>query len=192
VDRGAVDYIEAAIWFTDLRGFTHSSEQSPIPEVLADLNGWFGIVGDVVEKHGGEVLKFIGDAVLAIFPISDGQNSRVACANALAAAQEFCSRTEAENERRRSAGGSPLMHSLSLHFGEVAYGNVGASRRLDFTVIGPAVNRASRLLDLGKHLDRPIIISQVFAGELERPLAELGYHRLRGIDQPQQVFTLPE
>jgi len=192
VDRGAVDYIEAAIWFTDLRGFTHSSEQSPIPEVLADLNGWFGIVGDVVEKHGGEVLKFIGDAVLAIFPISDGQNSRAACANALAAAQEFCSRTEAENERRRSAGGSPLMHSLSLHFGEVAYGNVGASRRLDFTVIGPAVNRASRLLDLGKHLDRPIIISQVFAGELERPLAELGYHRLRGIDQPQQVFTLPE
>jgi adenylate cyclase len=192
VDRGAVDFIEAGIWFTDLRGFTLMSEQSPIPDVLADLNGWFGIVGDVVEKHGGEVLKFIGDAVLAIFPTSATQNSKAACASALAAAQEFCSRTEVENELRRSAGGSPLMHSLSLHFGEVAYGNVGASRRLDFTVIGPAVNRASRLLDLAKHLDRPIIISQVFARELERPLEDLGYHHLRGIHHPQQVFTLPE
>jgi adenylate cyclase len=192
VDRGAVDFIEAAIWFTDLRGFTHLSEQSPIPDVLADLNGWFGIVGDVVEKHGGELLKFIGDAVLAIFPTSAEQNSKAACASALAAAQEFCSRTEMENELRRSAGASPLMHSLSLHFGEVAYGNVGASHRLDFTVIGPAVNRASRLLDLAKYLDRQVIISQVFARELERSLADLGHHHLRDIHDPQQVFTLPE
>lgn len=192
VDRGAVEFIEAAIWFTDLRGFTRLSEHSPIPDVLADLNAWFGIIGEVVEAHGGEVLKFIGDAVLAIFPTSPEQDSTAVCRNALAAAREFCLRTDAENKTRISAGNMPLTHGLSLHFGEVAYGNVGASHRLDFTVIGPAVNRASRLLDLAKQLDRKVIVSRVFARELDQPLADLGRHRLRGIDRPQQVFTLPE
>jgi adenylate cyclase len=189
VDRGAVEIIEAAIWFTDLRGFTRLSEHSPIPDVLADLNSWFGIIGDVVELHGGEVLKFIGDSVLAIFPTSSEQNSMSACQSALAAAQAFCLRTDAENEVRRSVGRAPLMHSLSLHFGELAYGNVGASHRLDFTVIGPAVNRASRLLDLAKQLDRQVVVSRVFARELDQPLADLGRHHLRGVDRPQQVFA---
>ncbi|UVF21036.1 adenylate/guanylate cyclase domain-containing protein [Microvirga terrae] len=189
VDRGAVEFIEAAIWFTDLRGFTSLSEHSPIPDVLADLNLWFGIIGDVVEAHGGEVLKFIGDSVLAIFPTSPEQNGTSACRSALAAAQEFCSRTEIENGVRGSASRAPLTHSLALHFGEVAYGNVGASHRLDFTVIGPAVNRASRLLDLAKQLDRQVLMSRVFARELGQPLVDLGRHRLRGVDRPQQVFA---
>jgi adenylate cyclase len=189
VDRGAVELIEAAIWFTDLRGFTRLSEHSPIPDVLADLNSWFGIIGEVVEAHGGEVLKFIGDSVLAIFPTSSEQNSRLACRSALAAAQEFCLRTNAGNELRRSLGRAPLMHGLSLHFGEVAYGNVGAPHRLDFTVIGPAVNRASRLLDLAKQLDRQVIVSRVFAQKLDQPLVDLGRHHLRDIDRPQQVFA---
>jgi adenylate cyclase len=192
VDRGAVELIEAAIWFTDLRGFTRLSEHSAIPDVLADLNSWFGIIGEVVEAHGGEVLKFIGDSVLAIFPISSEQNSMSACQSALAAAQEFRLRTDAGNELRRSFGRVPLMHSLSLHFGKVAYGNVGAPHRLDFTVIGPAVNRASRLLDLAKQLDRQVIVSRVFAQELNQPLVDLGRHHLRGIDRPQQVFALLE
>ncbi len=189
VDRGAVELIEAAIWFTDLRGFTHRSEHSPIPDVLADLNSWFGIIGEVVEAHGGEVLKFVGDSVLAIFPTSCEQNSMSACRNALAAAQEFCLRTDAENELRRPAGRAPLTHGLALHFGEVAYGNVGAPHRLDFTVIGPAVNRASRLLDLAKKLDRKVVVSRVFAREVDQPLADLGRHHLRGVDRPQQVFA---
>jgi adenylate cyclase len=189
VDRGAMEIIEAAIWFTDLRGFTRLSEHSPIPDVLADLNSWFGIIGEVVEAHGGEVLKFIGDSVLAIFPTSTEQNSMSACRSALAAAQEFCLRTETENENRRSVGRAPLTHSLSLHFGEVAYGNVGASHRLDFTVVGPAVNRASRLLDLAKQLDRTVVVSRVFAREVDQPLIDLGRHHLRGVDRPQQVFA---
>lgn len=86
VDRGAVEMIEAAIWFADLRGFTLLSERSPIPDVLAHLNAWFGTIGEVVEAHGGEVLKFMGDAVLAIFPISAGQDRAAACRKALAAA----------------------------------------------------------------------------------------------------------
>jgi adenylate cyclase len=90
------------------------------------------------------------------------------------------------------SGGTPLLHSLSLHFGEVAYGNVGASHRLDFTVIGPAVNRASRLLDLAKQIDQKVVVSRVFARELDHPLVDLGRHQLRGIEHPQQVFTLPD
>ena len=192
VDRGAVERIEAAIWFADLRGFTLLSERSPIPEVLDHLNAWFGIIGEVVEAHGGEVLKFIGDAVLAIFPTWAGRDRAAACRKALAAAQAFGRRSEAENARRRSSGGAPLLHGLALHVGEVAYGNVGAPHRLDFTVIGPAVNRASRLLDLAKRLDRPVIVSRAFAREVDQPFVDLGRHRLRGVEHPQQVFTLPE
>jgi adenylate cyclase len=192
VDRGAVEMIEAAIWFSDLRGFTLLSERSPIPEVLAHLNAWFGIVGEVVEAHGGEVLKFIGDAVLAIFPTSGGHDRRAACRKALAAAQEFCRRTDAENVLRLSSGGPPLAHGLALHVGEVAYGNVGASHRLDFTVIGPAVNRASRLLDLAKRLDRQVLVSQAVAREVDQPLIDLGRHPLRDVEKPQRVFSLPE
>jgi adenylate cyclase len=192
VDRGAVEMIEAAVWFADLRGFTLLSEQSPIPEVLAHLNAWFGIIGEVVEAHGGEVLKFIGDAVLAIFPTSAGHGRMAACRKALAAAQEFCRRSEAENDLRRSAGTAALVHGLALHVGEVAYGNVGAPHRLDFTVIGPAVNRASRLLYLAKRLDQQVLDSHALAREVSQPLVDLGRHQLRDVERPQRVFTLPK
>jgi len=192
VDRGAVEMIEAAIWFADLRGFTLLSEQSPIPEVLAYLNAWFGTVGEVVEAHGGEVLKFIGDAVLAIFPTSAEHGRVAACRKALAAAQEFGRRTDAENDLRRSAGTAALVHGLALHVGEVAYGNVGAPHRLDFTVIGPAVNRASRLLDLAKRLDQQVLVSHALAREVSQPLEDLGRHQLRDVERPQRVFTLPK
>lgn len=191
VDRGAVEMIEAAIWFADLRGFTLLSERSPIPDVLAHLNAWFGTIGEVVEAHGGEVLKFMGDAVLAIFPISAGQDRAAACRKALAAAQEFCGRTEIENDLRRTSGTSPVTHGLALHFGAVAYGNVGASHRLDFTVIGPAVNRASRLLDLAKRLDQQVLVSHALAKEVDQPLVNLGRHNLRDVEHPQRIFTLP-
>jgi adenylate cyclase len=192
VDRGEVEMIEAAILFADLRGFTLLSERLPIPEVLANLNAWFGTVGEVVEAHGGEVLKFIGDAVLAIFPTSDEHDRTAACRKALAAAQEFCKRAEAENVLRRSSGNPPLAHGLALHVGEVAYGNVGAPHRLDFTVIGPAVNRASRLLDLAKRLDQQVLVSHALTRELDQPLVDLGRHQLRDVEKPQRVFTLPE
>jgi adenylate cyclase len=192
VDRGAVEMIEAAIWFADLRGFTLMSERSPIPEVLAHLNAWFGLIGEVVEAHGGEVLKFIGDAVLAIFPTSPGQDRTVVCRRAVAAAQEFRRRTEAENALRRASSRPVLIHGLALHVGEVAYGNVGAAHRLDFTVIGPAVNRASRLLELAKGLERQVLVSRAVAREADQPLVDLGRHLLRDVEHPQQVFTLPE
>jgi adenylate cyclase len=190
VDRGGFELIEAAIWFADLRGFTLLSERSAIPEVLAHLNAWFGTIGEVVEAHGGEVLKFIGDAVLAIFPTSAERDRAAACRKALAAAQDFCRRSEAENALRRSLGTPPLIHRLAVHVGEVAYGNVGAPHRLDFTVIGPAVNRASRLLELAKGLDRQVLVSYALAREVDQPLIDLGRHRLRDVEQLQRVFTV--
>jgi adenylate cyclase len=192
VDRGSAERIEAAIWFADLRGFTLFSEQSPIPEVLALLNAWFGTIGEVVEAHSGEILKFMGDSVLAIFPTSADQDRATACRKAMAAAQEFCRRNDAENDRRISSGLPPVTHGLALHVGEVAYGNVGASRRLDFTVIGPAVNQASRLLHLAKRLNREVLISSALAKEVDEPLVALGRYRLRDIKQVQRVYTLPE
>jgi adenylate cyclase len=137
------------------------------------------------------VLKFIGDAVLAIFPTSVERDRMTACRKALAAAQEFGRRTDAENDLRRSAGTAALVHGLALHVGEVAYGNVGAPHRLDFTVIGPAVNRASRLLDLAKRLDQQVLVSHALAREVSQPLVDLGCHQLRDVERPQRVFTLP-
>src|SRR5215213_8628966 len=168
VERGQVELIEAALWFADLRGFTRLSEEAPLGEVLGTLNAAFDILVEVVEAHGGEVLKFIGDAVLAIFPTSAGHDRMAACRKALAAAQEFCHRSEAENVLRRASGNPPLEHGLALHVGEVAYGNVGAPHRLDFTVIGPAVNRASRLLDLAKRLERQVLVSDAVALEVDQ------------------------
>lgn len=110
----------------------------------------------------------------------------------MAAAQEFFRRNDAENDRRRSSGLPPVTHGLALHVGEVAYGNVGASRRLDFTVIGPAVNQASRLLHLAKRLNREVLISSALAKEVDEPLVALGRYRLRDIKQVQRVYTLPE
>lgn len=183
VDRGEVEQIEAAIWFADLSGFTRLSEEVPIGEVITTLNAWFEVIGEVIEAEGGEILKFIGDSVLAIFPTGTDRDRISACRQALAAAEEVCRRIDAADRSRAFA--------LALHFGEVAYGNVGAAHRLDFTVIGPAVNRASRLQDVAKHLGQRVILSRAFAKGIDRPLIDLGRHSLRDVDHPQQVFALP-
>jgi adenylate cyclase len=188
VQQGDVEQIEAAIWFADLRGFTALSETRPTSQVLEILNEWFGIAGEIIAAHGGEILKFMGDAVLAIFPTSIDQDRQTACRKAMAAAEEFSQRTEAANVRRRSRGAPQVAHALVLDVGELAYGNVGAAHRMDFTVIGPAVNRASRLLHLAKRLKRPVLVSAAVAGELETPLRDLGFHELRDVAVRQRVF----
>jgi adenylate cyclase len=186
VDRGAVEPIEAAIWFVDMSGFTRLSEEVPIAEVIATLNAWFEIIGEVIEAEGGEILKFIGDSVLAIFPTGPGRDRAAACRQAFAAAEEFCRRIDAAE---RDPEARSRAFSLALHFGELAYGNVGAAHRLDFTVIGPAVNRASRLQEVAKRLGRRVILSRAFAQEIDRPLVDLGRHALRDVDNPQQVYA---
>jgi adenylate cyclase len=191
IERGQVERIEAALWFTDLRGFTRFSEETLLTEVLASLNAWFEIMVEVIEAGGGEVSKFIGDAVLAVFPIGATRDRRQACRDAFAAAQAFGQRTDVANGERIRQGRMPLAFGLALHCGEVAYGNVGAPRRLDFTVMGPAVNRASRLLDLAKRLQRRMVVSGVVAECIDAPLVDLGLHDLRDVPEAQEVFTLP-
>lgn len=192
VERGAFEFIEAAILFADLRGFTQLSERSLIPEVLNHLNEWFGSIGDVLDANGGEILKFIGDAVLAIFPTSPDCSRMQACYKALTATREISRQSKVANVERASRGKPVLLHRLSLHVGEVAYGNIGAARRLDFTVIGPAVNRAGRLLELAKRVERDVVVSRAFASEIDEPLVDLGSFRLRGVPQRQRVYTLQE
>jgi len=185
IERGTFDRVEAALWFADLRGFTRLSETAPVSEVIGRLNAWLEAMVEVIANHDGEVLKFLGDGLLAIFPTSSERPPAQACADALAAALAVSSARGAQSGAARSD------HVLALHYGEVAYGNVGAPRRLDFTVIGPAVNRAARLQELAKRLDRTAVASRAFAQTLGQPLEDLGTYRLRGILKAQRVFGLP-
>jgi adenylate cyclase len=166
------------------------AERDSIEDVIAALNDWLEIIVEIVETHGGEVLKFIGDAALAIFPTAPDRGRDRVCAEALEAAESACARTDALNASRAASGQEALDFGLALHFGEVAYGNIGAPRRLDFTVIGPAVNRASRLQELAKQLGRRVLISWELARSVERGLVSLGEHPLRDIDKSQEVFGL--
>jgi adenylate cyclase len=186
IERGGYETIEAALWLADLRGFTRMSETRSSGEVIAALNAWLDTMVTIIQEHDGEVLKFIGDAVLAIFPRNDRRGLREACADAMAAAVAFSQATDTDPP---SPAGR-LDFGLGLHVGEVAYGNIGAARRLDFTVIGPAVNRAARLQEIAKRLGRRIVTSGPFAKMIDAPLVELGRFELRGIERPQRVFGL--
>jgi adenylate cyclase len=178
LDRGDVERIEAAIWFCDLRGFTAWSDVAPLDEIISRLNEWFDRLAEPLARHGGEILKFMGDGMLAIFP-GDRQD---ACRRALAAAREAVV----------SVGemSPPMPFGLALHVGEVAFGNVGSRTRLDFTVIGPTVNHAARLQELTKALHRTVLASGAFAAWIEQELLPLGRHVLRDVAEPEDVYTI--
>ncbi len=192
VKRGDGATIAAALWYCDLRGFTGMSEALPRDEVIATLNDWFGAMAAPVHAHGGEVLKFIGDAMLAIFPIADDLDRDRACHTALDAAQAALAGLDQLNAGRIEAGKAPLAMGLALHMGAVMYGNIGAPDRLDFTVIGPAVNLVSRLEGLCASLGQRLVASARFASPCGSRLRPIGRHALRGIAEPEEVFTLPE
>jgi adenylate cyclase len=183
--------IAAALLFADLRGFTEMSEREPPEKVIGALDAWFDRIAGAVHAFGGEVLKFIGDGVLAIFPVADG-SPRPACAaalNAVVAARAGMARL---NERRGEEGEAPLAFGAALHLGEILWGNIGAANRLDFTAIGPSVNLVSRLEGLCKPLGQTALVSGALAAQIETPLTPLGSHALRGVASPCPVFALPE
>jgi adenylate cyclase len=192
VKRGDVDSIAAALWYCDLRGFTEMSEELPPDEVVLLLNEYFDCMSGPVHRHGGEVLKFIGDAILAIFPIQDDLDRDRACLTALKAAQEALADLAALNARRRGEKRPPLEVGIALHAGTVMYGNVGAADRLDFTVTGPAVNLVSRIETLCRDLGYPLLASARFASPCGSVLRSIGMHRMRGLSAPVEIFTLPE
>ncbi len=189
--RGVGETIQAALLFADLRGFTALSETSPPEAVISALDAWFDRVAGAVHAFGGEVLKFMGDGVLAIFPVA-GATPRGACSsalNAVAAARAGMAHLDAA---RRREGLAPLPFGAALHLGEILWGNVGAADRLDFTAIGPAVNLVSRLEGLCRPLGKAVLISGAFAAETRAALIPLGEHPLRGIAKPCAIFTLAE
>lgn len=190
VVRGQAESIRAAVWFSDLADFTRISDETPPDEMLALLNDYAGCLTDAVRAHGGQVLKFIGDGILAIF--RDDAQSR-ACAHALDAAHQAARDVRSLNEERRAAGLPCTAFTLALHFGDLLYGNFGSRTRLDFTVLGPAVNEASRIAEMCRSLDQRVIVSSAFANAAENHRAELvslGRYALKGVSRPQELFTL--
>jgi len=189
--RGMGETIEAALLFADLRGFSALSESAPPSAVIAALDAWFDRIAGAVHAFGGEVLKFMGDGVLAIFPLLGGPAGRAcdAALKAVAAARAGMALLDAARERE---GLSPLPFGVALHLGPMLWGNIGAADRLDFTAIGPAVNLVSRLQDLCRPLDRAVLISGAFAAETSMALVPLGTHALRGVAAPCAVFTLAD
>lgn len=188
---GDVKQIQAALWFSDLRGFTTLSSQLTSAELVATLNDYFGAISPALAAHGGEVLKYIGDAILAVFPIRAGREAAAACADAVAAAVAACDSLQTLNTKRQSGGRAPLDHGIGLHFGEAEYGNIDAPGRLDFTVIGRDVNLASRIEGLCGKLGQRVLLSQRMAEQVPgRAVQAIGSFELKGIEGAQQVFAL--
>src|SRR6185312_11672476 len=191
LSRDIGETIQAALLYADLRGFTALSEASPPAMVIAALDAWFDRIAGAVHAFGGEVLKFIGDGILAIFPVT-GAAPRGACEAALRAVTAARAGMAHLDSERSKQGLPPLPFGAALHLGEMLWGNIGAADRLDFTAIGPAVNLVSRLEGLCRPLGRTVLVSGAVAAEVTTPLTPLGEHRLRGIADPCAVFTLPE
>lgn len=191
ITLGSSRSIEAVIFFCDLRGFTASSETLNREALLSLLNDFFACMVGPVHAAGGEVLKYMGDGMLAIFPLGDGDTA-AACATALRAARSAAESLAAVSRQRLEAGRPEARAGIALHVGTVLYGNIGAEDRLDFTVIGRAVNWASRIESLSGGLGEPILTSSVFADFCGEPLRSVGTHRLRGVAEPQEVFAPAE
>jgi adenylate cyclase len=186
--RGVADRIDAVIWFSDLRGFTRITDSTP-EQIIPLLNDYADVIVSAIHAHSGDVLKLIGDGILAIF--TAGNRAR-ACAAALAAATEARSKVTTLNARRAHAALPVTDMYVGLHIGEVFYGNIGSTERLDFTVVGPAVNEASRIAAMCRSVDQPMLVSEAFANVdgMRGRLVSVGRYALRGVAQPQELFTL--
>jgi adenylate cyclase len=189
--RDTGETIRAVLLYGDLRGFTALSEAMAPEAVITALDAWFDRIAGAVHAFGGEVLKFIGDGVLAIFPIDERPPS-VACDAALRAVGAARAGMAHLGQARDRQGLPSLPFGLALHLGEMLWGNIGTADRLDFTAIGTAVNLVGRLEGLCRPLGRSVLVSGAVAAETTTALIPLGEHALRGIAAPCAVFTLPE
>ncbi|TCU22407.1 adenylate cyclase [Rhizobium azibense] len=187
--RGSGATVGAAILICDLRDFTTISDLWPRDDVIELLNAYFDAMSEPIEKHGGEILKFMGDGLLAIFPLTNPD----ACRNLLRAIKEAQAAMTELNRFNAQRGHVELRYGVGVHVGDVMYGNIGSRKRLDFTVIGPAVNIASRLETLTKDIKRPVLLSKAFVemAGCENDLESLGSYPLRGLDEPVDVYAFP-
>ena len=190
IKRGDGETIQSVVWFSDLRGSTDLSMSLDGPSFIRLLNDFFGAVSGAVTENGGEVLKFIGDAVLAIFPCHDMETMACgASAHAEKAAREAIDRIAAINREASEEGRPEISFGIALHIGDVFYGNVGGENRLDFTVIGPAVNVASRIESLCRDAGLQLLVSEEFAGVTSSDFAPLGSFQFKGVDGWRTVYA---
>ncbi len=192
IDRHSVKRIRAVIWFCDLRGFSNVASRVPQEELVEILDAYLEAMARPVLDHQGQILKFMGDGFLATFDLAT-RDSQTVCADALEAAAQLLDFFPPFNAERRAAGKRTLDFGVALHLGDVLYGNIGAAERLDFTVVGSAVNEASRIEGMCRPLQRKLLVSENFhaaAAASGSRMISLGVHALRGIREPKELFTL--
>jgi adenylate cyclase len=190
IERGVAEHIRAVLWFSDLKGFTRLVDTVAPELVIPMLNDYADAVVSSIHDHGGQVLKLMGDGVLATFELDAEED---ACARTLACIVEAVRRVDAVNAERSAKGLPTTGIYVAVHIGEVFYGNIGSTDRLDFTVIGPAVNELTRIAGMSRSLDQDIVLSATFAaaaGANRDRLVSLGRYALRGVSRPQELFTL--
>jgi adenylate cyclase len=189
IERGVADRIEAVLWFSDLSGYTRITDSAPPEQIIPLLNDYAEVVVSAIRDQGGDVLKLIGDGVLAIFT---SENSANACAAAIGAVLAAEQGIAALNERRAAEQLPTTRMYVGLHIGEMFFGNIGSPDRLDFTVVGPAVNETSRIAAMCRSVDQKMLVSADFASALGNGarLVSVGRYALRGVTQPQELFTL--
>ncbi len=192
IRRGERTTLDAVVMFTDLRGFTALSDSAAEEEVFDALNGYFDVVVQSVTEHGGDILKFIGDGVLSIFPIQGSADRKSQCRQAALAAKRVLTGLAELNAVRIAAASSPLGIGIGLNTGQVSYGNIGSPGRLDFTVLGRAVNLASRIEGLTKTTGDRALATRTVAEEAPELFASRGHHNVRGLSDPVEVFALIE
>jgi uncharacterized protein (DUF427 family)/class 3 adenylate cyclase len=202
IRRGDGEDMHAVIWFSDLRNSTPLAETMTRAEFLVYLNQFFdGMAGAVVD-NGGEILRFIGDAVLAIFPIERNYNNEsgwdacseveMACERAINAVKAAQSAIAETNIELLSTGLPEIKYGIGMHIGDLTYGNIGIPERLEFTVIGSAANEAARIEAMTKDLSVPVLISDTFASAYLGELVSVGQHQLRGVEGKRELFTVRE
>ena len=191
IRRGVAEKIRAVLWFSDLREFTRISDQAAPEQIIPFLNDYAEAVISAIYDNGGDVLKLIGDGTLAIFT---ADSAAEACRSAISAQTLLQDRVAALNRRRAGDSLPTTQVYLGLHIGEVFYGNIGSDERLDFTVVGPAVNETARIAAMCRSVERNVLVSQAFADAMARlergRLVSVGRYALRGVEHPQELFTL--
>lgn len=183
------ELLEAVVWYCDMRSYTRLGHEISPVELIALLNSYIDCVGPAILDHGGEIVKFLGDAVLATFPCGRG-GAGAACHRATQAALAARQRLKILNLDRRRQGREEIAFDLGLTLGKVAYGVIGFLSQFDITVVGLPVNLAGRLEELCERLQESVLVSKTFAAESGLPLRHVGVFELKGFDLPQAVFGL--
>ncbi len=191
IRRGDGETIRAVIWYSDMRHSTQLADSMTGEAFLRALNEYFESTAGAVLKHNGEVLRFIGDAVLAIFPIRSERDAKESCRFAIEAARAAEANMACVNKERGSRGEPSLDFGLGLHVGEVLFGNIGVPERVEFSVVGPAANQVARLESLTKTVGMRILVSKAFADNMEDTWVRVGEYELRGVDSPVPVYAPP-